>query len=142
MSLRHERQDVLDFTAPGRPIPKGRPQTGQGRTFTPQRTRDAEEYIAQVAAIAMLAAGHRQPFDEPLGLRATFVLPDRRGLADTSNLLKLIEDSVNEIVWTDDKWVEEIAARRLIQPLDPHGGYSRLEVWRFPNPGHPQGIKS
>lgn len=139
MSLRGPRVDVLDFTAPGRPIPKGRPKTGRGHTYTPQRTRDAEEYIGQVAAIAMLAHGHRQPFDEPLGLRATFELPDRRGLPDTSNLVKLVEDAVNGIVWTDDRLVEEIAARRLIRPGTE--GSTRLEVWTSPCPGEPKGIR-
>lgn len=36
---------VLSFVVPGKPVPKGRPRFGKGRTYTPAETRDYEALV-------------------------------------------------------------------------------------------------
>lgn len=129
-----QRVDVLQFTVPGRPIPKGRPRRDSrtNHVHTPQRTIDAEAVVAQYAQVAMSRARLRSPLDVPIGVRLTFVLPDRR-IVDLDNLCKLAWDAMNNLVFTDDKLIEEMAARRLIHP-SARDGYTYVEIWTNPNP--------
>ena len=49
--------DRVAFTIPGEPIGKGRPRFGNGRTYTPARTRAYEAAIASAAQTAVYRAG-------------------------------------------------------------------------------------
>lgn len=119
---------LLVFTYPGRPKAKGRPRwdSARRRTFTPASTEAEEDRVAQYIQLAMSRAKIRGPLDEPLGVRLTFVMPDRRSLPDIDNLGKLALDSANHVLWRDDSLIEILELRRLVEPGP---GRTRVEVW-------------
>lgn len=94
---------VLDVVLHGDPIPKGRPRTGNGVTYTPPRTRTAEKAVKAVVATKMLGRG---PVEGPIGLAVEFYCQTRRR-TDGDNLLKLITDAMNGLVYVDDSQIEE-----------------------------------
>lgn len=95
----------LHLTVPGDPVPKGRPRTDlrSGRVYTPHTTKDAED------ALRWRLRGTRVKPNRTDGLlvELTFRLATWRA-ADIDNLLKLVLDAGNGIVWADDKQVEEL----------------------------------
>ncbi len=95
---------ILDLTLLGDPIAKGRPRLGKnGHAYTPERTKAAER-AAQ--ALMMAAMVDREPADVPLGLAVEFHCATKRG-TDGDNLLKLVTDAANGIVFVDDSLIEE-----------------------------------
>lgn len=99
---------ILQVTLLGDPVSKGRPRVNKnGHAFTPERTRAAERaVVAQVMAVMDGAA----PVDIPVGLAIEFFCATRRK-ADLDNLVKLVTDACNQIVYDDDSQIEEITAR-------------------------------
>lgn len=89
---------ILDVTIPGNPFPKERPRTARGRTYTPPKTEAAE----------LLVAAHvRKAFDEPAPVTSAVVVGGafyREGWVrcDLDNLVKLVLDAMNGLVYTDD----------------------------------------
>lgn len=95
---------ILQLTLYGDPIPKGRPRMGKnGHAFTPERTRNAERAAITMMMVAM--AG-KEIVDVPVGIAVEFFCATKRK-TDGDNLLKLVTDSMNEIVVTDDSLIEE-----------------------------------
>ena len=96
----------IAFTIPGDPASKGRPRfTRYGKTYTPKKTVDAE------AAIALLAEeACPEPYDVPMGVDVAFFCATKRR-TDGDNLMKLVLDACNEVVYTDDYLVEEVRYR-------------------------------
>lgn len=99
------------FNVPGTPIPKARPRVYGGRGITPKRTKDAEKRIRDQFQTRY---PEFTPFDEPIQLAVTFWMPDRK-TRDIDNLVKLVQDALNTIAYTDDRWIHELHAN-LIQP--------------------------
>lgn len=115
---------------PGEPCAKGRPHFVKktGVAITPQKTRTREGVIASLAMDAMRG---RTPLDGPLcvSVLAVMAVPaswsgvkKRAALAgqilpakrpDLDNLLKLVTDGLNEIVYTDDALIVELRARKV-----------------------------
>ena len=138
---------MIRFTVPGVPTAKGRPRfvRATGRTYTPADTERAERGVAQVAAEAM--AG-RKPLLGPVELLVvfTFLWPasttkKRRAdpcgywmetRPDADNLLKLVKDSCNGIVWKDDGQIARMTVEKhrgdvtdtrvFVRPLATAGG--------------------
>ena len=108
-----EVMDLLHLTILGDPIPKGRPRTGQGRTYTPARTVKAEGVIRAAAAKVW---GPWAPYDGPVGIEVTFYFATRRR-TDFDNCLKLITDALQRGrqptggVILDDAQIEQWAGR-------------------------------
>lgn len=84
------------------PTPKGRPRLGRYGTYTPAKTKAAEEAIQW--------AWHGKPMEGPLkvSLRFYFKRP-KKCLAsfkptrpDIDNLVKLVCDALNGLAWKDD----------------------------------------
>jgi Holliday junction resolvase RusA-like endonuclease len=82
---------LLDITIPGDPISKGRPRSGNGRTYTPQRTRDAEQRIRDL--IEYSPWRRRVPYEGPVSITIHFWCATRRH-TDGDNLQKLIWDAI------------------------------------------------
>lgn len=107
---------MLTITIPGELRGKGRPRFGNGRTYTPAHTQNAEAWVRSCAVAATCGA----PLSGPISLRLEIgvAIPrswpkKRRALAldglmwptgrpDLDNQLKLIGDALNGIVWADD----------------------------------------
>ena len=120
---------VVVFSVPGTPIPKARPRVYGGRGITPKRTRDAEKHVRDRFQERY---PEFTPFDEPIQLAVTFWMPDRK-TRDIDNLVKLVQDALNTIAYTDDRWIHELHAH-LIQP-DHNGPGAR--GWRKRRAGDP-----
>ena len=116
----------INITINMEPIPKGRPRTtvsnGNIRTYTPDRTRIAEE---ELKARFLWYKDQILAFDVPVKLTVTFFLHKSPWLknprkyaklpawgSDIDNLTKTILDSGNEILFTDDKQVTTLTARK------------------------------
>lgn len=82
------RPKVLSFVLGGTPVPKGRHQTGKGRTYTPARTAAAEE------AMALLIRSKRVVFAGPVQLLIEYRVSRWRG--DWDNIAKLVGDALQK----------------------------------------------
>lgn len=113
---------------PGRPVAKGRPrftQTARGvHTFTPERTANWEMVVqAEMYKVCP------KPLDGPLELSVSFIFHYPKnwakvkreaaeegesvwyeGKPDLDNLVKLIKDAGNGIIWRDDAQVVKLEA--------------------------------
>jgi Holliday junction resolvase RusA-like endonuclease len=115
------------FIIDGAPVAKGRPRFGNGRTYTPQKTRDAEEHIAESARYSLDCP--KKPLICPLEAVITFYMPippswsEKKRRAhlgephtqrpDASNLVKTVEDALNGIIYEDDAQVWHITAKKV-----------------------------
>lgn len=118
--------EIITFEIPGEPVAKGRPRFGQGRTYTPEKTR---QYEAKVKHEAMKHAPEN-PLSGPLEVRLVFYRPmlsrfSRKkqkeaedGLLrpttrpDADNLAKSILDPMNGIIFEDDSQVVTLIAEK------------------------------
>lgn len=97
--------DELHFTLEGDPVPKGRPRHGRGHSFTPKRTRDAEQSIRdRVTELAVV------PYDVPVRVSLVFYCKTRRR-TDWDNLAKLVTDALNGLCYTDDHLIHHSVVR-------------------------------
>ncbi len=111
---------MISFFVPGEPRGKGRPRfLKTGRTYTPANTADAERSIGWEARKAM--AG-QPPLEGPLFLliAAYFEVPAswskkkkeaarwKTSKPDLDNLVKIVKDALNKIVWLDDAQVVQL----------------------------------
>lgn len=119
---------ILDtIEIPGRPVPKGRPRLGGTRVFTPRRTREAEMNLQ-----AYMKQACRTPLEGPLELSVWFSFryprswpkaarqavedggePWYTGKPDLDNLVKLVKDAGNGILWRDDAQVVVLEAHKV-----------------------------
>lgn len=99
----------LSVSIPGPAVPKARPRLGRGgHTYTPERTRDWEAWVA-----FCVAEKYRLP--EPdrtteYAVEMRFYLKSRRR-SDGDNLAKGCLDALNRVVWWDDSQVIEVHYR-------------------------------
>ncbi len=98
----------LELTMYGDPVSKGRPRVGpNGHAYTPERTRAAERAATAQFQAAMEG---REPTAAVVGIAVEFFCATKRK-TDADNLLKLVSDSANEVVFEDDSQIEEIFVR-------------------------------
>jgi Holliday junction resolvase RusA-like endonuclease len=119
---------LFELTVPGQPGAKGRPRfvRATGRSYTPQRTVNAEGVIKQFAAEAMngrplLASALKLEVDLVFAVPPSWPRKKREAALaggphivapDADNALKLIFDSLNNVVWTDDRIVATVTVRK------------------------------
>ena len=132
---------IIEFTVPGEPIAKGRARAfvrcGKIGHYTPDKTATYENWVRLFASRAM---GNKPPVTGAVALTvdAYFSIPRSwpvkkqedaevmkiRHLKkpDASNVVKLIEDALNGVVWLDDCQVIQIRASK---------NYSRIPYVRI-----------
>jgi len=89
---------VVRLVHDGQPERKARPRFGQGRTFTPKQTEDAERALAW----ALRAALRGRTFTGNVAALATFYRSNRLR-CDADNLMKLVLDAGTQAgAWQDD----------------------------------------
>lgn len=115
------------FIIEGEPVAKGRPRFGNGRTYTPQKTRDAEENIREQVKYSLDCPA--TPLKCPLEAHFVFYMPippswsEKKRRAhlgephtqkpDVDNATKLVLDSLNGIIYEDDGQVWQITAKKV-----------------------------
>lgn len=117
----------------GKPQAKGRPRfTGTGRAYTPERTRTAEEIMQGEMRQACPA-----PLEGPLELGISFrfrrpqnwsrakreAIDDglevwHTGRPDLDNLIKLVKDAGNGVLWRDDAQIVRLEADKIYAAKD------------------------
>lgn len=113
---------LVEFTVPGKPVPKGRPRVMRGGwTFTPKKTKQQENLI-QIVALA-----RRQALKLAVlggSFRLQVICYGANKLADWDNLGKLVSDALNGVFWVDDRQVIDARVMKLPCPK----GQERTEV--------------
>lgn len=127
---------VLDVVVPGIPVAKGRPRfSANGHAFTPDKTRKAEEHLGNAVATHCLDAGLSViggrggvlPLSGELAVEVVFVTKAKTtSRPDLDNLLKLVLDALNGIVWNDDSQVISIKTKKAQDVNNPR---THLRVW-------------
>lgn len=112
---------MMTFQVEGKPVPKGRPRTGKhGNVYTPPETALYEELI-RIRAKEALGKIKNKP---ELPSTAThwgidIVAYVHRWNIDLDNLIKSFADALNGVVYTDDRDVYEIIARKVLDKDKP-----------------------
>lgn len=117
--------ETIHINFDGRLIGKGRPRFGMGRVYTPAKTLAAETSLG-LEAKTMMRQRKLQPLIGPVALTVqTFQVRAKSrkdahptGKPDADNILKLVGDSLNKIVWVDDSQIVEISYTRFYGPKD------------------------
>mgnify|MGYP001586514768 CR=1 FL=1 len=119
------KQRLVALTVDGKPIAKGRPRFGKGgHTYTPEITGNAEEIMQGEMRQACAT-----PLEGPLQLSVVFCFrrpkswpkaqrdavdnghePMHVGKPDLDNLVKLVQDAGNGILWRDDAQIVRLEA--------------------------------
>jgi Holliday junction resolvase RusA-like endonuclease len=119
---------IITIEIPGAPTGKGRARsTSNGHHYTPAKTRAAEGYIQHLAAIAMQGLPR---FEEPVSMSIDIAIAPVKSMPkrqrdealcgrirpakkpDCDNIVKLISDALNTIVWRDDAQVVDLVVRK------------------------------
>lgn len=120
---------MIEFTVPGTPQGKARPRFNRvtGTTYTPKETQQAERLVQA----HWMAAG-RVTLDGPLSFHVEAVMarpkdhwkkdgtlsaggersPWPLKVPDVSNVLKLVEDALNELAYRDDALIVHASGTR------------------------------
>lgn len=94
----------------GEPMSKARARfTKRGTTYTPERTRTAEERV-RTAYLASVGRIERDA-DAAFRVEADFYCGTRQR-RDVDNMLKLVLDALNGVAWPDDVQVLEVSGRK------------------------------
>lgn len=107
---------MIEFTIHEVPVPLSRPRfSRRGHVYTPDKCQKAKQRIG-IAALSKMQG--TPPLDGPVELSILFgmKMPKRpkphqaNGMFHTSrpditNLVKLVEDSLNKILWNDDSQI-------------------------------------
>lgn len=109
---------VVTVTIDGDPASKSRTRfnnrSSRVREFRPERTHAAEGHVAW--AVRAAARGLEADAESAFSVTCEFV-PRTWQRRDIDNMLKLVLDGLNGVVWADDYQVTEIVGRKL--PVDP-----------------------
>jgi len=126
-----KRHPLADFTIDGPPVAKGRPRFSRGRTYTPAKTAAAEERIRNLVALEF----HEDPTTKPINIMLSFGMEipkswtkakkedARQGwlphvsTPDLDNLVKLVTDALNGVVYKDDAQIVRLDAAKLYLPV-------------------------
>lgn len=95
---------MIQFTVPGIVVPKGRPRVGKHGTYTPSKTKAYENKVRIFARMACKA-----PVSGPVAVRIKMY---GKGRGDIDNKIKAFLDSMNDIVFNDDRQVVRLEAER------------------------------
>ncbi len=98
---------VVRAVVPGQPVSKQRPRFNKktGRAVTPQVTKNAEAWVGTFLRQAFPDVDR----DHDWAVTLQFYSKDNRR-RDVDNLVKLVLDAANGIIWRDDTQVTELHA--------------------------------
>lgn len=99
---------VCALVIEGAAVPKSRARVVRGHAFTPQRTKDWQEFVGW--SVRKAYPGLVPNATHNLGVALVFLTANNRP-GDVDNLTKSILDGCNKIVWADDSQVVQIVAQ-------------------------------
>ncbi len=99
---------LVHLIVSGEPVPKARPRVVRTGTYTPTRTKDAEQRILHYLKVAY---PHLTPTEGAVSVSCDFYMSTARR-TDLDNLLKLVLDAGNHVIWRDDSQIVESYARK------------------------------
>lgn len=121
----YDDSTLISVIALGDPVAWARARLdsrGRGRIFTPDRQKNAAMSFKWTARQAM---GTLRPFAGPLKVDLTFAYARPKSMAksdervfktsrpDLDNLVKLVCDAGNQLIWIDDAQIVELTTRKL-----------------------------
>lgn len=119
-------EETMTFIVPGIPVPKARARVMRGGwSFTPKKTREAEERVRLFATVALKGVK-----DSILGpecksrLYVRVIAFGARMNADLDNCYKLVTDAMQGLVYKNDSQIDQ--AEMLREPCEK--GKERTEV--------------
>lgn len=118
---------VIDVVHLGDPVSKARARVTEHGAYTPTKTRDAEEswqWLLRTSCPEFTNADHDFDYRLELGF---YTATWRR--CDLDNLVKLVSDACNGLVYADDRQVTEINATLVRADPNPR---THLMVFRLP----------
>jgi Holliday junction resolvase RusA-like endonuclease len=103
------------------PVAKGRPRVGNGRVFTPAKTRVFENTIKVLAMHYAKTVGFSLPLIGPLEVTVMFHIKKPKTVKreipevkpDLDNLVKGLFDGINGTLWHDDAQVVMLACSKM-----------------------------
>lgn len=135
LSLLSKKMRVLEISIPGDPVPQGRgravPTWGGARVVDPRRARDWKKHAKSFAEAELLRRRLRAPIlsgavaveleivhARPASEHRTRRPPVRewctRLVGDVDNVAKAVLDSLNGLLWDDDRQVAALCAKQYI----------------------------
>lgn len=110
---------LLDMTFPGEPATKQRPRAGRGGTFyTPKATKEAEDALREQMRLFCASPTPTSG----LAVRLEFHCATQRR-KDLDNLVKLVWDAANGVIWEDDSQVYELYVKLTRGCPQPHTSF-------------------
>jgi Holliday junction resolvase RusA-like endonuclease/endogenous inhibitor of DNA gyrase (YacG/DUF329 family) len=135
----HRELDDMEVVAqlmiPGEPASKARPRfDGRGsktRAYTPEKTKSAEAQVAWHFSRAR--PDWRADGQGHFGLMAVFFCESRQR-RDVDNMIKLLLDGLNKVVWHDDVQVIEVSARKVVGVAPARTELLLYRTWGYEAP--------
>lgn len=106
--------DTYSFTVAGEPVAKARPRVVNGHTYTPSKTKDAEEAIgwAFKAKYPGITADSESSFSVDIEFIISNYKNGKPRKFDLDNGVKTVLDALNGVVWGDDNQVTSVKASK------------------------------
>ena len=138
----------------GDPVPQGRPRFSRnGHTYSPQRSADYRQWV-RLNMVNHVRKYMQKPLEKAVLLDITFYLgiptswskkkrmeaaqgqirPTGKRSGDLDNLVKMIQDAGNGILWADDSIITDLKTRKrytgelargIVYSTHVHGGITR-----------------
>ena len=107
---------IVEFTVDGRPVPCPRPRVTRngGHTYNPPNYEAWRIKCGYIASAAMIG----EPVTRDVSLTIRVRVPDRRH-GDLDNYIKAVNDSIEGIVFENDKQIRRIDAEMVIDKDRP-----------------------
>lgn len=129
MMNRSDETLVVDVIIDGDPMSKSRPRFGKrGTVYTPRKTKEAERYLGIFIKQASPGITPNQKDSFAVDIRFYCKSYHRR---DIDNMVKLVFDACNELVWQDDVQVERLAAE-VVRGASDHPR-TEIRIYTFPS---------
>ena len=116
----------IEFTVPGKPVPKGRPRFSRktGRTYTPKDTSKYEKLVREcygdnyffdteyikITVIAQFEIPQSYSKKKKQEALAGKIFPTK---CDLDNIVKSITDGLNGIAFKDDRYIIRLEAEKI-----------------------------
>jgi crossover junction endodeoxyribonuclease RusA len=98
---------MISFVVRGRAVPKQRAKVGKGNVYTPDETRNYEEYVGWCAK-----SGGCERLSGNVGVEMVVYRVGKIG--DLDNIIKAVCDGMNGICYKDDRQIKKISAEIIV----------------------------